>query len=78
MLTALLDEVVTVSEDELADGFRFLYARAKLAVEPAAAAPAAALLAGAIDPVPGTVLVLSGGNVAPEVAARILADARSG
>jgi threonine dehydratase len=78
VLTALLDEVVTVSEDELADGFRFLYARAKLAVEPAAAAPAAALLAGAIDPVPGTVLVLSGGNVAPEVAARILADAPSG
>ena len=78
VLTALLDEVVTVSEDELACGFRFLYARAKLAVEPAAAAPAAALLAGAIDPVPGTVLVLSGGNVAPEVAARILTDARSG
>lgn len=78
VLTALLDEVVTVSEEELAEGFRFLYARAKLAVEPAAAAAAAALLSGAIDPLPGTVLVLSGGNVAPEVAARILAGAPSG
>ena len=69
----LLDEVVTVSEDELAAGFRFLYARTKLAVEPAAAVTVAALLSGVVDPIPGTVLVLSGGNVAPAVAARILA-----
>ena len=69
VLMQLLDEVVTVSEDELAEGFRFLYARAKLAVEPAAAATVAALLSGVVDAVPGTVLVLSGGNVAPAVAA---------
>jgi threonine dehydratase len=73
VLAALLDEVVTVGEDEIAEGFRFLYARAKLAGEPAAATTVAALLSGAVEPLPGTVLVLSGGNVAPDVAARILA-----
>jgi threonine dehydratase len=73
VLTDLLDEAVAVSEEQIAEAFRFLYARAKLAVEPAAAAPVAALLAGLVEPVPGTVLVLSGGNVSPEVAARLLA-----
>jgi threonine dehydratase len=73
VLMQLLDEVVTVSEDEIAAGFRFLYARTKLAGEPAAAVTVAALLSGVVDPIPGTVLVLSGGNVAPAVAARILA-----
>ena len=61
VLAHLLDEAVVVSEEQIAEGFRFLYARAKLAVEPAAAAPVAALL------------VLSGGNVSPELAARLLA-----
>jgi threonine dehydratase len=73
VLSELLDEAVTVSEEQIAEGFRFLYARAKLAVEPAAAAPVAALLAGLVEPLPGTVLVLSGGNVSPEIAASLLA-----
>ena len=73
VLEELLDEAVVVSEEQIAEGFRFLYARAKLAVEPAAAAPVAALLAGLIEPLPGTVLVLSGGNVSPDVAAKLLA-----
>ena len=73
VLAHLLDEAVVVSEEQIAEAFRFLYARAKLAVEPAAAAPVAALLAGLVEPVPGTVLVLSGGNVSPELAARLLA-----
>jgi threonine dehydratase len=73
VLRELVDEAVSVSEEQIAEAFRFLYARAKLAVEPAAAAPAAALLAGLVEPVPGTVLVLSGGNVSADVAARLLA-----
>ncbi len=73
MLSELLDEAVTVSEEQIAEGFRFLYARAKLAVEPAAATPVAALLAGLVEPLPGTVLVLSGGNVDGGVAAALLA-----
>lgn len=69
-------EHATVSESEIEDAFRFLYQRAKLAVEPAAAAGVAALLAGRID-VAGArdlVVVVTGGNVAPEKASAILAS----
>jgi threonine dehydratase len=72
VLSELLDAAVTVSEEQLAESFRFVYTRAKLAVEPAAAAPVAALLSGVVEPLPGTVLVLSGGNVAAELAASLL------
>ena len=41
-------EVVLVSEEEIEEGFRFLYGRAKLACEPAGAAADAALLAGKV------------------------------
>ena len=41
-------EHVLVSEDEIAEAFRFLYGRAKLACEPSAAAAAAALLTGKV------------------------------
>jgi threonine dehydratase len=73
----LVDEVVLVNEDELKDAFRFLYVRAKLAAEPAGAASTAALLAGKIPLEPGetSVAVVSGGNVATQTAAAILAEA---
>ena len=58
-----MDEVVLVSEDEIDEGFRFLYERAKLACEPAGAAAVAAVLAGKVDG-GRTVCVVSGGNVA--------------
>ena len=70
---ALDAEPVLVTEDELAEGFRFLYQRAKLACEPAGAAAVAALLAGKIEP-DHTVCVVSGGNVAAHTAAGILAS----
>src|SRR4029077_5821766 len=73
VLSDLLDEAVSVREEQIAEAFRVLYARAKLAVEPAAAAPLAALRAGLVEALPGTVLVLSGGNVSPSVAATLLA-----
>jgi threonine dehydratase len=63
---------VLVSEAEIADGMRFLYARAKLACEPAGAAAAAAVLAGKVDLAGPTVVVVSGGNAVPEQAAAIL------
>ncbi len=70
-----VDEVVLVSEAEIEDGFRFLYGRAKLACEPAGAAGVAALLAGKVplNDAKGVSLVVSGGNVAGETAAAILA-----
>ncbi|MGH3136114.1 MAG: threonine ammonia-lyase [Gaiellaceae bacterium] len=70
-----VDCVVLVSDDEIADGMRFLYTRAKLACEPAGAAAVAALLAGKIAVEPGApvVAVVSGGNADPKIAAGILA-----
>jgi threonine dehydratase len=69
-----VDEIVLVSEEEIATGMRFLYARAKLACEPAGAAATAALLAGKIgfDAGERVVALVSGGNVDPEKAAAIL------
>src|SRR5206468_12772347 len=71
-----VSEVVLVTEDEIKEGFRFLYGRAKLACEPAGAATTAALLAGKISHEPGEtiVAVVSGGNAAPETASAILAQ----
>jgi len=71
-----VEQVVLVTEDELKDGFRFLYERAKLAAEPAGAAAAAALLAGKIELEPGetVVAVVSGGNVAAQTAVAILGE----
>ena len=65
-------ERVLVTEDEICDAFRFVYARTKLACEPAAAAAVAAWLAGKLE-AKNPVIVISGGNVATETAAAILA-----
>jgi threonine dehydratase len=74
--SALGVETALVSEDELKEGFRFVYARAKLACEVAGAATTAALLAGRVELEPGdrVAAVVSGGNVAPQTAAAILAE----
>jgi threonine dehydratase len=73
--SALGVESVLVSEDDLADAFRWLYTRTKLACELGAAASTAALLSGKVRVEPGetVVAVVSGGNVAPQQAAAILA-----
>jgi threonine dehydratase len=74
--TALGVETALVSEDDLKEGFRFLYGRAKLACEVAGAATAAALLGGKVQLEPGDVCaaVVSGGNVAAQTASAILAE----
>ena len=64
-----------MSEAEIAEGMRFLYARAKLACEPAGAAAVAAVRAGKVDLAGSVVAVVSGGNIAPRQAAAILAGA---
>jgi threonine dehydratase len=70
--SALGVEVVTVTDEEIADAFRTLYARAKLAVEPGAAAGLAAVLAGHVGG-ERVVVVASGGNVSAQVASDTLA-----
>jgi threonine dehydratase len=70
-----VERVVPVTEAEIEEAMRFLYARAKLACEPAGAASTAALLAGKVPLERGetVVLVVSGGNVATDTAVAILA-----
>jgi threonine dehydratase len=60
-----VDEVVSVGEDEILAGLRMLIERSKLAAEPAAATPIAAMLAGRIRARPGerVVCLVSGGNL---------------
>jgi threonine dehydratase len=63
-----VDEVVVVSEEEVAEAMVFLLERAKLVVEGAGAVGVAALLAGRAgdaDRGGSTAVVLSGGNVDP-------------
>ncbi|MEU3501858.1 threonine ammonia-lyase [Streptomyces hundungensis] len=72
LVSELVDEVRTVTEDELSSALLLCLERAKLVVEPAGASPVAALLSdphGFRGPV---VAVLSGGNVDPLLMQRIL------
>jgi threonine dehydratase len=70
-----VDDVVLVTDSEIEEAFRFLYARAKLACEAAGAASTAALLTGKVPFEVGetVALVVSGGNTAAETASAILA-----
>ena len=69
-----LSDVLLVSDAEIGEAVRFLLLRCKLLVEPTGAVAAAALLAGRL-PLPTGArvgLVLSGGNVDPQVLADLL------
>lgn len=69
-MRALVDDVVTVSEEEILAAVRVLAGKARLVVEPSGAVPVAAHLK---SPRPGkTVAVVSGGNVDPAAYVRIL------
>ena len=75
LATRYVDEIVTVDDGALeAASFEYLD-RLSLLVEPAGAAPLAAIRSGAVTPGRRTVLVVSGGNVPADELARILARA---
>jgi len=70
---ALLDDILTVTDAEIAGAVRFLLSRAKVLVEPSGAAGIAALLYRKLAAPPATVgTVLTGGNADFDVLARIL------
>jgi threonine dehydratase len=72
-----VDGIVRVSEAEVARAVRFLATEAKLVVEPGGAVTTAALLSGRLEPGAGpTVVLVSGGNVAPERLAALLTGTR--
>ncbi|STX04853.1 threonine ammonia-lyase [Kocuria rosea] len=76
IIKELTDDVVTVSEDSLAQALIFLLERNKLVVEPAGAVGVAALLDGrlqaAYPDLGNTVVVLSGGNVDPMLMLKVI------
>jgi threonine dehydratase len=67
-----VDEVVTVTDDDIARALLVLLERAKLVVEPAGAAAVAAILTGQVKDSGRTVVILSGGNIDPLVMERII------
>jgi threonine dehydratase len=69
---ALVDEVVTVDEEQISRAVLLLLERCKWVVEPAGAVPLAALLAGAIPGDDAVVLLISGGNVDPLLLTRLV------
>jgi threo-3-hydroxy-L-aspartate ammonia-lyase len=74
-IRALVDEIVTVSDQEIREAMVLLATRARLVVEPSGAAAMAAHVSGRVSR-PGTdtarVVVISGGNVEPAVLAELL------
>jgi threonine dehydratase len=65
---------LSVTDEEVKLAIRFAWDEHRLVVEPGGAVALAALLAGKVEPVEGTVAVLSGGNIDPELHARIVAS----
>jgi threonine dehydratase len=62
---AMVDDVVLVDDDAIAEAMRLVITRTKMLVEPAGAAGVAAILGGLIPGIRGTsvAVILSGGNV---------------
>src|SRR5262249_34142209 len=69
---SLVDDVITVTEEDIARAMVMLIERAKLVVEPAGAVGVAALLSGAIREPGPVVAVLTGGNIDPLLMMRVI------
>jgi threonine dehydratase len=72
MVSELVDDVVTVSEEAMSQALLLCLERAKLVVEPAGAAAVAAVMASPQAFEPPVVAVLSGGNIDPVLMLRLL------
>lgn len=68
----LVDEVVTVTDDDIARAILVLLEQAKVVVEPAGAVGVAAILAGKVSDAGKTMAVLSGGNIDPLLLQRVV------
>jgi threonine dehydratase len=69
---SLVDEIVTVTEDEIASAVRIAWTRLHIALEPTGALPLAAYLTGKLPAGGLTGLILSGGNANLETVAKLL------
>jgi threonine dehydratase len=72
MCRDLLDDVILVTEDEIAAGIRHAYEQEREILEGAGVVPVAALLAGKLQPSGPAVLVLSGRNIDMALHRRII------
>jgi threonine dehydratase len=75
ILRERLSAIVTVSDAEVAEALRLAFSTLKLVVEPGGAVGLAALMAGRVPGIPPGAcvgLVLSGGNVDPDLFGRVL------
>ncbi|MFD0817433.1 threonine ammonia-lyase [Micromonospora zhanjiangensis] len=68
----LVDDVVTVTEEDISRALLMLLERGKMVVEPAGAVGVAALLAGTVEVATPAVAVLSGGNIDPLLMLRVI------
>jgi threonine dehydratase len=73
IIQAYVDDVVTVTDEEIVAAMRFLLERMKVVVEPSGATGLAALLSGKVRAGGRVGVVLSGGNVDPARLASLLA-----
>jgi threonine dehydratase len=71
-VSKLVDDVVTVTEEDISRALLVLLERCKQVVEPAGGVGMAALLAGAMRVEPPVVVVLSGGNIDPLLMVRVI------
>ncbi len=74
MVAELVDEIVLVSEGEIAAAMAWAHREERLVVEGGGAVGIAALLAGTVRPATPAVVVVSGRNVDPSTLAAVLAD----
>jgi len=66
---------LSVRDAEVEEAIRFAWDKHGIVVEPGAAVGLAAMLAGKLEPVDDTVIILSGGNIDPALHARIVSEA---
>ena len=71
-LQTYLDEIILISEQEIANTFRILLTRAKILGEPAGVVASAGFLSGKVDTSLKTVAIVTGGNVTDEVIQKML------
>lgn len=71
-VSKLVDDVVTVSDEDTSQALLMLLERIKLVVEPAGAVAVAALLSGAVRVDTPVVALLSGGNIDPLLMLRVI------
>jgi threonine dehydratase len=67
-----VDDIVTVTEEQILDAVRRIALRSHLVAEPSGAVSVAAILSGAARAQGPTVAVISGGNIDPTLLARVL------